>query len=269
MQRINKEYDEKDMHLERTDKYFKDLLKKEKEAQRKFLSELSKENQKEYIIKKELDIALIHKMRFNEELAKKKINKLDDINNTIKDTVNIFNSLSEAQVKSVKQEMEHKKLYENIVLGQRLLHEQINKYDQECNKGLEKLQKLRKTKEDQMKGDYGDNEELKNSMKEVKRTMQYMNDYYKDFEEHDKNNMKNDNYFYKKNEFSDKNNINEIKNNEINTINQGMNFNSLNNINYNNMISSQFSDNNYNFNSYNNMMNPEENVDKNIAIEEA
>ena len=269
MQRINKEYDEKDMHLERTDKYFKDLLKKEKEAQRKFLSELSKENQKEYIIKKELDIALIHKMRFNEELAKKKINKLDDINNTIKDTVNIFNSLSEAQVKSVKQEMEHKKLYENIVLGQRLLHEQINKYDQECNKGLEKLQKLRKTKEDQMKGDYGDNEELKNSMKEVKRTMQYMNDYYKDFEEHDKNNMKNDNYFYKKNEFSDKNNINEIKNNEINTINQGMNVNSLNNINYNNMISSQFSDNNYNFNSYNNMMNPEENVDKNIAIEEA
>ena len=43
----------------------------------------------------------------------------------------------------------------------------------------------------------------------------------------------------------------------------------VNSLNYNNMISSQFSDNNYNFNSYNNMMNPEENVDKNIAIEEA
>ena len=104
--RINKEYDEKDIHLQRTDKYYKDLLRKEKEAQRKFLSELNKENMKEYIIKKELDIALLHKMRFNEELAKKKINKLDEINDTIKNTVNIFNNLSEAEVKRVQQEME-------------------------------------------------------------------------------------------------------------------------------------------------------------------
>ena len=278
MMRINKEYDEKDMHLERTDKYYKDLLRKEKEAQRKFLSELNKENMKEYIIKKELDIALLHKMRFNEELAKKKINKLDEINDTIKNTVNIFNNLSEAEVKRVQQEMEHKKLYENIVLNQRILHEQINKYDRECNKGIEKLQNLRKMKEEM--GEVS-NPDLKNSMNEVKRTMKYMNDYYKDFELHDKDNMDNENYFYKKNIYSDKNNINEINNNE-NTINQIQNFeNNYNNVNQNNMIDGNdlsindkdYINPNYIMGDNNNMNNeigyPNQKQENNIMMEEA
>ena len=278
MMRINKEYDEKDMHLERTDKYYKDLLRKEKEAQRKFLSELNKENMKEYIIKKELDIALLHKMRFNEELAKKKINKLDEINDTIKNTVNIFNNLSEAEVKRVQQEMEHKKLYENIVLNQRILHEQINKYDRECNKGIEKLQNLRKMKEEM--GEVN-NPDLKNSMNEVKRTMKYMNDYYKDFEQHDKDNMNNENYFYKKNIYSDKNNINEINNNE-NTINQIQNFeNNYNNVNQNNMIDGNdlsindkdYINPNYIMGDNNNMNNeigyPNQKQENNIMMEEA
>ena len=278
MMRINKEYDEKDMHLERTDKYYKDLLRKEKEAQRKFLSELNKENMKEYIIKKELDIALLHKMRFNEELAKKKINKLDEINDTIKNTVNIFNNLSEAEVKRVQQEMEHKKLYENIVLNQRILHEQINKYDRECNKGIEKLQNLRKMKEEM--GEVN-NPDLKNSMNEVKRTMKYMNDYYKDFEQHDKDNMNNENYFYKKNIYSDKNNINEINNNE-NTINQIQNFeNNYNNVNQNNMIDGNdlsindkdYINPNYIMGDNNNMNNeigyPNQKQENNIMMDEA
>ncbi len=262
MMKINKEYDEKDIHLERTDKYYKDLLKKEKEAQRKFLSELNKENMKEYMIKKELDIALLHKMRFNEELAKKKINKLDEINATIKNTVNIFNDINEAQIKRVQQEMAHKKLYENIILNQRVLHEQINKYDRECNKGLEKLQNLRKTKES-----IGDNSipELKGSINEVKRTMQYMNDYYNDFHDIDKNNMENENYFYKKNIYSDKNTINEIKNNE-NTLNQFNNFN-------NNIINDEINENNYDYlNEKNNIMNNDNiniNNEKNNILEEA
>ena len=262
MMKINKEYDEKDIHLERTDKYYKDLLKKEKESQRKFLSELNKENMKEYMIKKELDIALLHKMRFNEELAKKKINKLDEINATIKNTVNIFNDINEAQIKRVQQEMAHKKLYENIILNQRVLHEQINKYDRECNKGLEKLQNLRKTKES-----IGDNSipELKGSINEVKRTMQYMNDYYNDFHDIDKNYMENENYFYKKNIYSDKNTINEIKNNE-NTLNQFNNFN-------NNIINDEINENNYDYlNEQNNIMNNDNiniNNEKNNILEEA
>ena len=262
MMKINKEYDEKDIHLERTDKYYKDLLKKEKEAQRKFLSELNKENMKEYMIKKELDIALLHKMRFNEELAKKKINKLDEINATIKNTVNIFNDINEAQIKRVQQEMAHKKLYENIILNQRVLHEQINKYDRECNKGLEKLQNLRKTKES-----IGENSipELKGSINEVKRTMQYMNDYYNDFHDIDKNNMENENYFYKKNIYSDKNTINEIKNNE-NTLNQFNNFN-------NNIINDEINENNYDYlKEQNNIMNNDNiniNNEKNNILEEA
>ena len=262
MMKINKEYDEKDIHLERTDKYYKDLLKKEKESQRKFLSELNKENMKEYMIKKELDIALLHKMRFNEELAKKKINKLDEINATIKNTVNIFNDINEAQIKRVQQEMAHKKLYENIILNQRVLHEQINKYDRECNKGLEKLQNLRKTKES-----IGENSipELKGSINEVKRTMQYMNDYYNDFHDIDKNYMENENYFYKKNIYSDKNTINEIKNNE-NTLNQFNNFN-------NNIINDEINENNYDYlNEQNNIMNNDNiniNNEKNNILEEA
>ena len=262
MMKINKEYDEKDIHLERTDKYYKDLLKKEKEAQRKFLSELNKENMKEYMIKKELDIALLHKMRFNEELAKKKINKLDEINATIKNTVNIFNDINEAQIKRVQQEMAHKKLYENIILNQRVLHEQINKYDRECNKGLEKLQNLRKTKESIEENSIL---ELKGSINEVKRTMQYMNDYYNDFHDIDKNNMENENYFYKKNIYSDKNTINEIKNNE-NTLNQFNNFN-------NNIINDEINENNYDYlNEQNNIMNNDNiniNNEKNNILEEA
>ena len=262
MMKINKEYDEKDIHLERTDKYYKDLLKKEKEAQRKFLSELNKENMKEYMIKKELDIALLHKMRFNEELAKKKINKLDEINATIKNTVNIFNDINEAQIKRVQQEMAHKKLYENIILNQRVLHEQINKYDRECNKGLEKLQNLRKTKESIEENSIP---ELKGSINEVKRTMQYMNDYYNDFHDIDKNNMENENYFYKKNIYSDKNTINEIKNNE-NTLNQFNNFN-------NNIINDEINENNYDYlKEQNNIMNNDNiniNNEKNNILEEA
>ena len=243
MMLIDKEYNEKDKHLERTEKHFKELLLKEKEAQRKFLSELYKENEKENIIKKELDIALLHKMRYNEELAKKKINKINELNNTIKSTVNIFNNLNDAEVNRAKLEMDHKKQYENIVLGQRLLHEQINKYDKECNKGLEKLQKLRKLKENQLKQNYDENNELQASMNEVKRAMQYIKDYNKDFEEHDEENRKKENEFYKNNDFNEYGN-----NNDFNTINSNKIFKNYNpnSISSNNIFSTQFSDNNPN-----------------------
>ena len=243
MMLIDKEYNEKDKHLERTEKHFKELLLKENEAQRKFLSELYKENEKENIIKKELDIALLHKMRYNEELAKKKINKINELNNTIKSTVNIFNNLNDAEVNRAKLEMDHKKQYENIVLGQRLLHEQINKYDKECNKGLEKLQKLRKLKENQLKQNYDENNELQASMNEVKRAMQYIKDYNKDFEEHDEENRKKENEFYKNNDFNEYGN-----NNDFNTINNNKIFKNYNpnSISSNNIFSTQFSDNNPN-----------------------
>ena len=243
MMLIDKEYNEKDKHLEKTEKHFKELLLKEKEAQRKFLSELYKENEKENIIKKELDIALLHKMRYNEELAKKKINKINELNNTIKSTVNIFNNLNDAEVNRAKLEMDHKKQYENIVLGQRLLHEQINKYDKECNKGLEKLQKLRKLKENQLKQNYDENNELQASMNEVKRAMQYIKDYNKDFEEHDEENRKKENEFYKNNDFNEYGN-----NNDFNTINNNKIFKNYNpnSISSNNIFSTQFSDNNPN-----------------------
>ena len=233
MMLIDKEYNQKDMHLEKTEKHFKELLRKEQEAQRKFLSELVKENEKENIIKKELDIALLHKMRYNEELAKKKINKITELNNTIKNTVNIFNNLNEAEVNRAKLEMDHKKQYENIVLGQRLLHEKINKYDKECNRGLEKLQNLRKLKENQLKQKYDDNNELLNSMNEVKRALEYMKDYNKDFEEHDEENREEEKIFYKNNDFTeyDKYNPKNIKNSNVMS---------------NNIFSTEFSDNIYN-----------------------
>ena len=229
MMLIDKEYNQKDIHLGKTEKHFKELLNKEKEAQRKYLSELGKENEKENILKKELDIGLLHKMRYNEELAKKKINKITELNNIIKNTVNIFNNLNDAEVNRAKLEMDHRKQYENIVLGQRLIHEQINKYDKECNIGLEKLQNLRKLKENQLKQKCDDNNELQNSMNEVKRALQYVNDYNKDFEEHDEENRIKENEFYKKNNF--------------NTLNQNKMFKSSNVINSNNNIfSTQFSD---------------------------
>ena len=239
MMQIDKEYNQKDSHLEKTEKRFKELLRKEQEAQIKFLSELGKENEKENIIKKELDIALLHKMRYNEELAKKKINKITELNNTIKDTVNIFSNLNDAEVNRAKLEMDHKKQYENIVLGQRLLHEQINRYDKECNRGLDKLQKLRILKEKQLKQKCDDNDELMSSMNEVKRAMQYMKDYNKDFEEHDEENRDKENSFYKKEllEYGDAK--------SINTLNQKKLFNNPNIISSNNIYSTQFSDSNF------------------------
>ena len=257
MMQIDKEYNQKDMHLEKTEKNFKELLKKEQEAQRKFLSELGKENEKENIIKKELDIALLHKMRYNEELAKRKINKITELNNTIKKTVNIFNNLNEAEVNRAQLEMDHKKQYENIVLGQRLLHEQINKYDKECNKGLDKLQKLRKLKENQLKQKYDENNELLNSMNEVKRAMEYIKDYNKDFEEHDEENREEEKEFYKNNNFIEYDKYNP---NNINTINQNKIFKNSNIIS-NNIFSTEFSDNIY--------QNPslEKPINNNIIIE--
>ena len=235
MMLIDKEYNQKDKHLEKTEKKFKELLLKEKAAQRKFLSELGKENQKENIIKQELDIALLHKMRYNEELAKKKINKITELNNTIKNTVNIFNSLNDAEVNRAKIEMDHKKQFENIVLGQRLLHEQINKYDKECNKGLEKLQNLRKLKENQLKQNFDANNELQASMNEVKRAMQYIKDYNKDFEEYDQETRTNENEFYKNNDMRE-------YDKGLNTLSQNKIFNS-NIISSNNIFSTEFSDN--------------------------
>lgn len=238
MMQIDREYNQKDAHLEKTEKRFKELLRQEQIAQRKYLSELGKENEKENIIKKELDIALLHKMRYNEELAKKKINKITELNNTIKDTVNIFNCLNDAEVNRAKLEMDHKKQYENIVLGQRLLHEQINKYDRECNRGLEKLQKLRILKENALKQTSDENSELQHSMNEVKRAMQYIKDYNKEFEDHDQENRDTDNYFYKKNELS--------YGNSFNTLNQK----NPNIISSNNIYSTQFSESNYRNPSY-------------------
>ena len=182
-------------------------------------------------MKKELDIALLHKMRYNEELAKKKINKITELNNVIKNTVNIFNDLNDAEVKRAKLEMDHRKQYESIVLGQRLIHEKINKYDKECNKGLEKLQNLRQLKENQLKQKCDDNNELQNSMNEVKRYLQYVQDYNKEFEEHDEENRQKENEFY--------------KNNDFNTVNQNQMFKNSNVINSNNIFSTEFSDNNY------------------------
>ena len=258
MMLIDKEYNQKDKHLEKTEKRFKELLLKEKEAQRKFLSELAKENQKENIIKHELDIALLHKMRYNEELAKKKINKITELNNTIKNTVNIFYDLNDAEVNRAKLEMDHKKQYENIVLGQRLLHEQINKYDKECNRGLEKLQNLRKYKENQLKQDFDVNDELKNSLNEVKRAMEYIKDYNKDFEEHDEENRAKENEFYKNNDSGE-------FGKEYNTLNQNKIFNS-DVISSNNIFSTEFSDNfpKNNFGLNNNIMIQDNEDNKNI-----
>ena len=236
MMQIDKEYTQKDIHLEKTEKYFKELLRKEQEAQRKFLSELGKENEKENIMKKELDIALLHKMRYNEELAKRKINKITELNNTIKNTVNIFNNLNDAEINSAKLEMEHRKQYENIVLGQRLLHDQINTYDKECNKGLKKLQNLRKLKENQLKQRSEENNELQNSMNEVKRALDYIKYYNKDIEDHDQEKREEENDFYKQ-EFMDNGNINEF-----NTINNNKNSNVISS---NNIFSTQFSDHNF------------------------
>jgi hypothetical protein len=111
--------------------------------------------------------------------------------------------------------------------------------------------------------------------------MKYMNDYYKDFEQHDKDNMNNENYFYKKNIYSDKNNIDEINNNE-NTINQIQNFeNNYNNVNQNNMIDGNdlsindkdYINPNYIMGDNNNMNNeigyPNQKQENNIMMEEA
>ena len=69
-------------------------------------------------------------------------------------------------------------------------------------------------------------------MNEVKRALQYVNDYNKDFEEHDEENRIKENEFYKKNNF--------------NTLNQNKMFKSSNVINSNNNIySTQFSDSNF------------------------
>ena len=71
-------------------------------------------------------------------------------------------------------------------------------------------------------------------MNEVKRAMEYIKDYNKDFEEHDEENRRKENEFYKNNDFNTINNNKMFKNSNPNAISS------------NNIFSTQFSDNNPN-----------------------
>ena len=70
--------------------------------------------------------------------------------------------------------------------------------------------------------------------------MQYIQDYNKEFEDHDEDNRKKENEFYKDNKC-----VEYGINNNYNTLNQNKIFNNSNIINSNNIFSTEFSDNIY------------------------
>ena len=70
--------------------------------------------------------------------------------------------------------------------------------------------------------------------------MQYIQDYNKEFEDHDEDNRKKENEFYKDNKL-----VENWNNNNYNTINQNKILKNANIINSNNIFSTEFSDNIY------------------------
>ena len=147
---IDREYDKKDESLNKLEDHFKQLLSIEEKMQRHFESEVNKENQKDEIIKHELDIALYHKMKYTDELTKRKIDKLNNLNNLIKKGVNVIDELNAAQLIRTQQEMQLKKDYEGNVLQQKLIYSTLHKCDKEANKCLNKLIDLRTKKQNDM-----------------------------------------------------------------------------------------------------------------------
>ena len=188
MDKTDKEYMKKDEVLNKTEKKFHDLLLKEEAAQRHFLSEINKQEEKENLIKHELDIALYHKMKYNDKIIDRKIDKISNLNEVIEKSINIFDNLNNAEVEQARDEMELKKQFENIVLTQRILHEKILAYDKHANKSLQKLARLRQKKEEELLNKY-DNDQMIYDANQIKRQMKYINDYDKEFEERDKQNI--------------------------------------------------------------------------------
>jgi hypothetical protein len=188
MDKTDKEYMKKDEVLNKTEKKFHDLLLKEEAAQRHFLSEINKQEEKENLIKHELDIALYHKMKYNDKIIDRKIDKISNLNEVIEKSINIFDNLNNAEVEQARDEMELKKQFENIVLTKRILHEKILAYDKHANKSLQKLARLRQKKEEELLNKY-DNDQMIYDANQIKRQMKYINDYDKEFEERDKQNI--------------------------------------------------------------------------------
>ena len=147
---IDKEYDRKDESLNKLEANFKKLLTIEEKMQRHFESEVNKENQKDEIIRHELDIALYHKMKYTDELTNRKIDKLSNLNSIIKKSVNVIDELNNAQIIRTQQEMQLKKEYEGNVLQQKLIYNTLHKCDKEANRCLNKLVDLRQKKQNEM-----------------------------------------------------------------------------------------------------------------------
>ena len=202
MAKTDKEYRTKDEELNKTEKKFHDLLLKEEAAQRHFLSEINKQEEKERLIKHELDIALYHKMKYNDKIIDRKIDKITNLNDVIQKSIYIFDNLNHAEIEQARDEMELKKQFENIVLGQRVLHEKILAYDKHANKSLEKLARLRHKKEEELANKY-DNDEMIYEANEIRRQMKYIKDYDKEFKERDRQNIAENEMFLNKRNLDD------------------------------------------------------------------
>ena len=202
MAKTDKEYSIKDEELKKTEKKFHDLLLKEEAAQRHFLSEINKHEEKEHLIKHELDIALYHKMKYNDKIIDRKIDKISNLNDIIQKSIYIFDNLNHAEIEQARDEMELKKQFENIVLGQRVLHEKILAYDKHANKSLQKLARLRYKKEEELANKY-DNDQMIYDANEIKRQMKYIKDYDKEFKERDRQNIAENEMFLNKRNLDD------------------------------------------------------------------
>lgn len=154
---MDREYDKKDESLNKLEKHFKELLSKENKLKRHFESEINKEREKAEIIKHELDIALYHKMKYTDELTDRKIEKLTNLNRTIKKSINAIEDLNKAQIERTHQEMLLRKDYEGHLLQQKQIYEKLHTCDKDANRCLSKLVDLRSKKQGDMEvNDYRD-----------------------------------------------------------------------------------------------------------------
>lgn len=145
------EYEHKDSSVKTLEDKYRNLLNAEKKVQRHFISEINKEHEKDNIMKHELDVALFSKVTYQKELIDRKIEKLDNINSTVKRGINILQDLNEAQKLRVGQETDIKRSFQNNVLKQKEYYNKMSNIDVESNKCLNKMADLRNKKVEDMK----------------------------------------------------------------------------------------------------------------------
>ena len=128
---------------------FKELLKREEKIQSTYECLVHKEKEKAELLKRELDLILYKKDKFNQELKEKKLDKIGRLQNVIDQSTLLYKKMNEKELKFFGEEVKTRKVLEEFDMKTRLQQEELNNLEIEANRKLIDLIHLR-TKDELM-----------------------------------------------------------------------------------------------------------------------